>query len=474
MRRKLITFLTVVLIATTFINIIPVITVYATETDDEDDDEDEDDSSSSKPNSSGSSLSGDFTEADKQAMMSDMGISEDQFTVLVTVYAATASQYGEICASAICGNVYRECKFDPTTIEGGTGNGVGITQSSFARRVKFSEFCKQNSTNPLTNITAAVKSGSDGGYITSSAYITCVGDLHTQAAFLFAELTKGSTLKIKDSAIESSALVGDSVSLYDGWEGASRTPSVYGYSQYSDTPTFDIWLMSTDVAAATVNFCSHFERCAYDERSGMSERIKYAELTYKHFKGKSVGSYVSTASATSLSTIMVNNGLWDEDQLSAFCRLAEIEINDVLKNARRDRLNQSELNALKSWEDNTGRGKETEQFIRYGRIGITFLAIIFMVWMLFLYASYWFDRVNNFIDVNLLGIFSFGKLRVAPVEEESTFSLRKQSDASIRTVNHRDMLFILIVGISFGALIATGQLFVLILKLVRFVTGLRG
>ena len=90
-----------------------------------------------------------------------------------------------------------------------------------------------------------------------------------------------------------------------------------------------------------------------------------------------------------------------------------------------------------------------------------------------IYLAYWFDRLNNFIPIDLLNILTLGKLRIADSDTEVTFSLRDNSTRSrVKTVNHRAVLFIAITAIAFGTLIVTGTLFRILFGVVAFVRKL--
>ena len=98
--------------------------------------------------------------------------------------------------------------------------------------------------------------------------------------------------------------------------------------------------------------------------------------------------------------------------------------------------------------------------VKGGRWIAILFGILFEVWMMFIYLAYWFDRINNFIEVSLLSIITFGKLRISPDENECTFSVKSLASSEMRTINHKKLLGVVIVGLAFGALIISGTIFV--------------
>ena len=88
--------------------------------------------------------------------------------------------------------------------------------------------------------------------------------------------------------------------------------------------------------------------------------------------------------------------------------------------------------------------------------------------MLFIYLAYWFDRINNFVDIDLLKIVTFGRLVISPTEEECTFSMKELAKGQTRTINHRHILYVCIVGLAFGTLIVSGKVFDVVNNIVTY------
>lgn len=125
-------------------------------------------------------------------------------------------------------------------------------------------------------------------------------------------------------------------------------------------------------------------------------------------------------------------------------------------------LSASDNNTLQDWKGDLEKDKGDTWLIRGGRIITMFFGIIFTVWMIFIYLFYWLDRVNNFVDIDFLPIVTFNRLRISSTEQESTFSVRDLASGAQRTVNHKNIITICLVGIVFGVLIISGFMFNLI------------
>ena len=179
------------------------------------------------------------------------------------------------------------------------------------------------------------------------------------------------------------------------------------------------------------------------------------------------------ANAKNLAEQLNATGAFTEEQLGQFCKLNEIDIQDVyIKNATRDNLSQSELNSLIAWEDNIERSEEQTGIISWVRTLITFLGILFIVWVVLIYGAYWFDRTNNFFEFSVLGLLTAHKLMVSDTESTSTYSLGLNSKSKQpKMVNHSAMLKICLISILFGLLIVSGKIYTIIKAIIGFATN---
>lgn len=124
------------------------------------------------------------------------------------------------------------------------------------------------------------------------------------------------------------------------------------------------------------------------------------------------------------------------------------------------------------WKQDLQHSNQDTFLVKMGRTICLLFGIIFEIWMMLLYLSYWFDRINNFIEFELLKVVSFGRLTISPDESECTFRVRDIGESGVRTVNHRTILTICVIGLFFGTFTVSGGLFRVLNKFVTFVLNL--
>lgn len=242
--------------------------------------------------------------------------------------------------------------------------------------------------------------------------------------------------------------------------------------------TFEEFCSLDDPLKAAEAFAAHFERCGDEKRYKSIEKDcgLLAPLLDLSTDGllEASASYSNTEDVAGIVTSMVSTGYLTEDELSSFSKGAELNVDaQLLRNAVRESLNQDDIYNLANWERNVEYDQTDSKLIVLGRRILIALGVIFEVWGMLIYLAYWFDRLNNFIPIDLLNILTLGKLRIADSDTEVTFSIRDNSTRSrVKTVNHRAVLFIAITAIAFGTLIVTGTLFRILFGVVAFVRKL--
>lgn len=183
----------------------------------------------------------------------------------------------------------------------------------------------------------------------------------------------------------------------------------------------------------------------------------------------------NSGDAGAVAEYMATRGYWTEEQLSSFCKLAEIDIQSLyLDGAMRDSLSQAELEGLSNWERNIKNDKMEDGLIAKLRIVTMFFGIILIVWSVLMYLAYWFDRINTFFDLDLLGILTLGKLHMSDTEDECTYRAKNLGKTDKKTVNHRAICTICILGIGFGALVVSGVIYKLLATMINTVLRLLG
>lgn len=251
--------------------------------------------------------------------------------------------------------------------------------------------------------------------------------------------------------------------------------------------SLDDFKKMTSAEDAADAFCVAYERCTGGEGASkyspkkyqqMDNRKRFAKAFLELFgnvksndKVEAIKDDGSNKEGDNTSGVQIENGVYGvKDPVTGmFTSLTET----ALKYPDRDELSDSELKGVSDWKSNIDYGSE-DGFIKYLRIGVMLFGIIFLVWIILIYLSYWFDRINNFIEIELLPILTFGRLRVSPDESDCTFNPKNFVKGQSQTVNHRVVICICIIGIFFSILIISGVLYTILNSFVRAILGKLG
>lgn len=221
---------------------------------------------------------------------------------------------------------------------------------------------------------------------------------------------------------------------------------------------------ASSASSAAKIFHDEYEKSVGTTISARQKSAEEAVSVIKSCTGV-IGSTQSDADKEqSMVDTLVSNGVWTETQFASFCNLTETEL--VYPDA--DSLDENKFKGIRDWKDNVQYKKENA-IIRFMRKTVVIFGILLIIWTIFLYLSYWFDRVNNFVEISLLEKVSFGKLLIAPDEDEATFDPRGKKNGEIQTVNHRHMIGICLTSIFFAVLIISGKIYDLLGYLIRFI-----
>lgn len=174
------------------------------------------------------------------------------------------------------------------------------------------------------------------------------------------------------------------------------------------------------------------------------------------------GSIYSKASLQSHNAALAHSGYLNESQCSDVMVQGEgLVTEELLAVAKREYLRQQEMNALVDWENEVKVNSFESILVLTGRRVVIFAGIILMIWSIFLYLAYWFDKLNTVSFVDLLGKMSFGHLCIADVDDHATYSNKREVGQKVKTltVSHKDILFISCIGFAIATIMVTGLLF---------------
>lgn len=219
----------------------------------------------------------------------------------------------------------------------------------------------------------------------------------------------------------------------------------------------------TDIDTATEMFDADMERSG---GQAMADRKKYAHAVFDWLEKYPVDGEnedrEASADEKEVVELAVSSGIWDETQFVKWKEMTGFDDETVLEKFKSLSIldmHEDDINDLENWKSDIEKARKDNFLIRGGRWLAILFGILFEIWMMLMYLAYWFDRINNFVEVSLLQIISFGKLRISADETECTFSVKSLAMSEVRTINHKKLLGVVIVGLSFGSLIISGVMF---------------
>lgn len=260
----------------------------------------------------------------------------------------------------------------------------------------------------------------------------------------------------------------------EGGQGANHATCFSGFDSSGTAYLYDSGC-GTYVDAANGNYNISFED-AYNYKYRFSYVVAW-ELSNGKMKDKCGGVSQKADKETAedigidgmIQTSGNMNGYYSADQLGQYAKVGEVTID--FETATIDSFGQTDRDALETWKTNVESERDKNSVNAWIRRIVMIFGIMITIWSLLIYIAYWFDRLNNLLDFSLLELLTFQKLSLSDTEENCTFSLRHIGEKK-RTVNHRAILIIAVIGIVFGALLISGTIYKAIYIVVRKVLSL--
>lgn len=418
----------------------------------------------------------------------DIVISESARPVVTeAISALVAKGYNETAVAAILGNAFGESEFVPDCHEK-DGTGEGLWQWSHDRR---STLCDE-SVKSCPHGTSMWKIISSNDKYNGSAYCkspTCqvrVLDNEMKGRLDGNRPSMNYNDRVKDSsyadtigkAVKDGAIPGTIRPL----TGASAEEKVTNFKTGYDGS------VKSDLASLTIIFWTDWETAAStgwtwdkadhlgetgDFVTGFAKRYGAAKAVYKLITGSDSG--IFTTGTVSENLKLVPSGFYTDDEIAAFSRLYEPNINETyIDNATRDKLTSDELSVIHDWENNNEMGSKGSGFISFIRKMVSLFGIIIIIWSFFLYVAYWLDKMNNLIDISFVTILTLGKLATHMDDTTKCTFHEKVDGKAARTIDHSTVVFISVIGMGFGALVVSGALYTWLAKFVYWVLGKLG
>lgn len=127
------------------------------------------------------------------------------------------------------------------------------------------------------------------------------------------------------------------------------------------------------------------------------------------------------------------------------------------------------LAEVENWAD-TIDNKHEEATHRYVRAAFMFVGILIMIYSVILFIAYQFDKVNNFVEIQLLGVLTFNRLAVSPDDKQSNYA--NVDSNGTKYLKLKDICIVSVVGISIGVLLVSGKVFLLVMNLINWIDDL--
>lgn len=442
--------------------------------------EEEEEESESESSSSGGDAGYDeelANKAQKELGATDEQVAQYKAAWLALTLEGSSKSLSKACVAGMFGNSWGECSWDTKTVESGN-TGAGFGAYGFTSRVyqegmqTFSQTCGHKSELVTLKTTS--------GTWTVCPHISC------QTLYTISALSGWGVGHLKQDFSAACALfpndVDQNMKLIPTLEEFKTTDNIHDAAAsflaiFEKSASINLLIASDLNPDAMTNSKIGNKQATRGEwfifGFGNKARPYYADLAYTIMTGTAIPADGNVANE--MATGMVSAGYWTEEELAAYAKVVnDLNVDKILQEARRSDLTQDDLEGVALWERNVFDDIEQGGFIRFARILVQIFGIMFTVWMVFLYLAYWFDRVNNFFYIDTLGILSFGYLHMSDTEEECTFHLKDLGKDNRKTVNHRAILFIVLIGIAFGVFIISGFYYEVLNSLFRLILRVVG
>lgn len=396
--------------------------------------------------------------------------------VAIIITTLRADGYEDGAIAGIMGNFQAESKQDPYLGQGSTeyhmadvnakeityskGNGIGLGQWSYGRRIALSNYCKETG----NYITVHQPYAHFRGENPPSGSITYVSDTPTQVAFL---ITENSWTSVNETKIPYTTGIDNTVSG-GGHTVGGNLGSTGNYYPALEGSGLERYKKIKDYVMATKYFLWCWEQPGTEE-SQQAHRVKYASAFMNIMSDRklntALGGLVAEEDAQSVSEQLIKNGLWNESKYVAFKNLLS---DNITLPSIDDILSDTQYEGIQGWKDNLAF-ENKNMIVDMLRVGIVFGGILIVIWSILLFLCYELDKANNIIDIEFLEKVSFGKLKTARDDSDAGVS-----GSTFKLVGFRDIIIISLAGIFLGVLIISGRIFEILRMLLEVVTKIIG
>lgn len=260
----------------------------------------------------------------------------------------------------------------------------------------------------------------------------------------------------------------------------NKKMSALGYDRHTPCPESDFYLEdyakydwlgknNNDVDKALQHavevFCFHWE-VPSDYYAHLARRRAVAKAAFDKYSGMKIDATNGTVTGSDGSVMNITGDMgWVLDE-SAFVTTNSLDESAIQFMSASD-LEYNDRTELRNWKSTIDLNKQ-DNYYHIPRTVFMFIGIIIVIYSVVLYLAFQFDKVNNFIDIELLNMFTLGRLR-ASVDETSNYA---DHSAKNKVVKHKDMIKISLVGIVIGVLLISGKLFNTLYEFIMWLKGI--
>ena len=134
-----------------------------------------------------------------------------------------------------------------------------------------------------------------------------------------------------------------------------------------------------------------------------------------------------------------------------------------------DWLQHSEQQEIANWKSTIELLQEDKKYSVL-RACVMFVGILMIVYSTLLFLAFQFDKINNFVDIELVSCLTLGKL-VTSRDEISTYN-KEEVSGKPKAVVQKDIAMASITGITAGVLLLSGKLYAIISLVVSLVSSI--
>lgn len=354
--------------------------------------------------------------------------------------------YSEIAAAGILGNCNQESTFTPTSNCNADGSIKGGSEYAGAFQIASYRWKERDTNDYLWWIENKL----------GKKWDDCWSDITVQMQYIDYSCSQG--YRVSSWKIYAESVVQE----------------YSAFKEYQSDST-DREAVEATIRNATGAFCAGFEGCISSKKERVAdsyngywwqqlkERKEYAIEAFDALSGTVPLSNDGTGTSDS-DTIeaLVSSWLKSEynDEWGTYARISTslIELPDG------SGLSGSERGQLYAWKE-VIESEDDFAIISFLRTCVAFIGILLVIYSTLIYLAYWVDRINNFIEFSCLNALTMGRLVISPDDSISTF---KSSSKKVKSVVHRDIIFVSLAGITLGVILLSGRIYLIIDFFIEF------